>query len=45
MPVWIRLADDSIPLDDEDAEDLYEALRNRAGGASSDVEVAAAKSH
>jgi hypothetical protein len=35
MPVWIRLADDSIPLDHEDAEDLYEALRERAGAEAS----------
>jgi len=43
MPVWVRLSEGSIPLDDEDAEDLYEALRKRASGAVPEAGAAATK--
>jgi hypothetical protein len=43
VPVWIRLGEGPIPLDDEDAESLYEALRNRASGATAEAEAIAEK--
>ena len=43
MPVWIRLGEGPIPLDDEDAQGLYEALRSRATGATAETQAIAKK--
>jgi hypothetical protein len=43
MPVWIRLGEGPIPLDDDDAQGLYEALLSRANGATAETEAIAEK--